>query len=648
MSDEEYGKSWLTWQVAAVTVLVLVVAVAGLYILLAPPEGPPPDDRTLELGDGDDPLEMARAKLARDHDATTCLSALRQVNNHLAKTPADALPPVDAAYAERVRKLFGFDDGETAEIETRKFTPLDAQHLDLCLLMGDVARSLEVRGFTGPDGKDLGRTPLGLAEAAFEWVVREVRLQGDQKELYAPPHWVLRRGWGTPLDRALIFLELLRQMGQAEKEPADLLGCLLFVPDGGDWRFWACGVVIKGGDDLYLFDPRLGLPLPGLAGKGIATLAAVGKDPALLRQLDSGKGHAYDVTAEQARSARVFLAVSLSALAPRLGKLERLLPNSLRVRVTAEVVRPGSGEDGELLTRLRKAAPEVRVYKKAAGLLRDFLPAEDGGTDKTYKKQIFVANLVPREFLPTVVADQSAFSSDSPMGRRLMALFATPFLRSALEPGGARDLMLRGRRQKAVGDLSEELPRWEPARRGQAEKKQLALAANEWAQKAIAAYASRVRARTPREIMEADRAVEQVWELKEARAILVLMRDAIAIPRRAEVSYLSALCKHEDAVLMQARLDLLREAGGKADAYLLEDVKKSWEGAAFLWREHIEGTPSELPSHAAARRMRGEALARLGDAEEARSLWEDLSGTMTPLEKVALLYRARRLKAPKK
>src|SRR5262249_60746163 len=93
-------------------------------------------------------------------------------------------------------------------------------------------------------------------------------------------------------------------------------------------RLGACGVRTNKGNDLSLFDPRLGLPLPGPDGKGVATLAAVRKDPALLAQLSTGE-HRYDVTAEQAQAAEARVAFPLSALSPRMRHLQdKLLPQA--------------------------------------------------------------------------------------------------------------------------------------------------------------------------------------------------------------------------------------------------------------------------------------------------------------------------------
>ena len=143
------------------------------------------------------------------------------------------------------------------------------------------------------------------------------------------PEFVLRRSFGSPLARALIFLGLLQQLGHD--------GCLLSFPpsSGKPPRYWACGCGEDG--QIYLFDPRLGMALPGVAGP-VATLAEVReKDSAALRRLYFDKDTHYDVTPEMAAAAEVHPAPSLSALAPRMAYLEKELGPKIKVRLAADL-----------------------------------------------------------------------------------------------------------------------------------------------------------------------------------------------------------------------------------------------------------------------------------------------------------------------
>ena len=56
----------------------------------------------------------------------------------------------------------------------------------------------------------------------FHWVMRNV-LPCEQGDSWTPPAFTLRRGHGSPLERALVFLAFLRQ--------ARIEGCLIVVPE---------------------------------------------------------------------------------------------------------------------------------------------------------------------------------------------------------------------------------------------------------------------------------------------------------------------------------------------------------------------------------------------------------------------------------
>ena len=131
---------------------------------------------------------------------------------------------------------------------------------------------------------------MNRAELAFAWAVRQVRVQPPFPETTGnepiPPGFALRRGWGSELERALVFLAVLEQFGLEDDSASALHGALVYCP-GADkkQRLWACGVAVGNKPNaLYLFDPRLGLPVPDSKGKGIATLEMARSDVAVLGQ----------------------------------------------------------------------------------------------------------------------------------------------------------------------------------------------------------------------------------------------------------------------------------------------------------------------------------------------------------------------------
>src|SRR5262249_53770538 len=196
----------------------------------------------------------------------------------------------------RLAAQVGLNKDELAEVSSPTYTPLDAHHLEACFLLRDAARTLELGAVTG-GGKAARQTPLDRAVAGFAWVVRQGPRPPPHRQPTspgpAPPAPVLRRGQGSPLERALVFLALLERFGLDEDAAAGLQGCLVLRPGGekGEPRLWACGVAVGAAPDaLYLFDPRLGLPIPGPGGKGAAPLAQAASHPSVPGHPRGGKG----------------------------------------------------------------------------------------------------------------------------------------------------------------------------------------------------------------------------------------------------------------------------------------------------------------------------------------------------------------------
>src|SRR6201999_3688789 len=84
----------------------------------------------------------------------------------------------------------------------------------------------------------------------------------------------------------------------------------------------------------YLFDPRLGLSLPGPGGEGIATLEQLRQDDALLRQLDLD-GAAYPLNAEALKTAEVSIVADPFDLSKRARQLEAKLTGEDHLMLTS-------------------------------------------------------------------------------------------------------------------------------------------------------------------------------------------------------------------------------------------------------------------------------------------------------------------------
>jgi hypothetical protein len=314
--------------------------------------------------------------------ADSCSTAVQQLNNFFTRH-ADQRPILPAA---SLPTGFSLSEEELAEVNSTNFTLLDAHYLDLCFLLRDAARSFDVPELP----------PLKRAETAFGWVVRQVRLQ-DNKGRPLPPEFVVRRGWGSSRERAFLFLAVLQQMG--------IDGCLVTHPDG---KLWVPGVLA--GAEVYLFDTRLGLPLPGPKGEGIATLAQARTQADLFQILAVDDKHHYDVTPEQARQVEVHPAWPLSALAPRMKYLEDLLAaQKNHIRLAADPVGVlekfrQSAQAQAIPVRVEDQSGDARVL---VGLQRDFYPPGEGGNDKTRRKEFAEVTLIPWNALPRPVLSPS-------------------------------------------------------------------------------------------------------------------------------------------------------------------------------------------------------------------------------------------------
>ncbi|HZT80712.1 MAG TPA: hypothetical protein VFA26_10835 [Gemmataceae bacterium] len=570
------------------------------------------------------------------------------------------LAPLAAAYrtafrADLLRRHFQLDAAETDEATSPGFTDLDAHHLDLCFLMRDAAASLLPEGPTPP--------PAEAARLAFAWTVRQVRLvqqpgrdprllpTTERDGFVVPPQFALRRGWGSAAERALVFLALLHQL--------DIDGCLVCLPGGEGNRplLWACGAVA--GKDLLLFDPCLGLPIPGESPGTVATLAQAKARPEVLKALTpdekqhpEAKDCPYDVTAEKAKRAEVWVVCPLSGMGPRMRALENVLQDPegrgpiVRGRLAYDPARllvscaaAARGESGE--------APAVHVWSAGARALRSFLPQAEGGTDKPddqgrTRYSLFHIELSLGAMPPLLVRMEGR------LGHRMRLLAASPALSLLFAPRMPRDNMLRGRLEEAVHDLSDlrnETPLQEERLKANPQIEQEVV---EWYEKMVAAYGAQARAEQAGDRAGADAARAQVDALYKQgqRRLMVLIEGYAADARRAELTYFLALCKHEQAERAQARLDVAARAGKPPAEDDERAARDGWANAAEWWATFVQDYPGS-PAAPAARTHLARARLHLGQRPAAAELLGDLSGPLTPLEKTARLYLARSADAKK-
>lgn len=199
------------------------------------------------------------------------------------------------------------------------------------------------------DGQIDAARQLRQAERLFDWTVRNIQLKpllpppkgpeltveeakkADQRPPYERgvagpgyqqlPFQTLQYGQGDAWERGRLFLQLCRQAGI----PAVMLGIIHENELGGP-QAWAAAVLVS--DEFYLFDPQLGLPIPGPERKGIATLTQFIADEALRKALQPVGGPAYPVTAEALKNVAVLIDAQPEVLSRRMQLLEAPLNNA--------------------------------------------------------------------------------------------------------------------------------------------------------------------------------------------------------------------------------------------------------------------------------------------------------------------------------
>jgi hypothetical protein len=589
----------------------------------------------------EDVRELARASLVKAPDLTTCRTSLAQLGNYLADH-ADVKPtPLSSEAHALLTKEFGLIADELAEVESTAFTPLDASHLEFRCLLRDGLSSLALDGLS----------PLERAVAGFDWVMRQVRWEERGKlalsqdfmlpaDFVLGPDFVLRAGHGTAMERALVFLNTLDQLG--------IDAVLLAAPTTGDQpRLWACGALID--KAIYLFDPRLGIPLPGPGGAGVATLAQAQKEPGVLGQLTIDAKLPYDVTMEQARGARLVVGCPLSSLAPRMQLLQdTLLGPAVRVRLWTDLV-------GRIHKCQEIAGTEakVTVAREAVLAQRLFLPPDEGGIDKHNIKAFMRESLVPLAFLPTEIVRLEGELRD-----RTIGAFAGRFISLALMPGKPRDQALRGRFDEVIPVLQTIRERGDDQwNKWIADRQELGQRLKQWHTAAVESHAQLIMAQEARkrgtaaDVEGARKRVDDVWE-RGGGTLITIIDGCAAEPFRQQATYLLALCRHEQAEHLQTRLE---RAPVEEKELLKAQAREAWGDAKSLWDFVINDPPLLFPGRAsrssiiAARWLRARAYAAFGDKSSAVSQLRDFtSAPFSDLEKTLFLYRAAQIEKPAK
>ncbi|MCI0700069.1 MAG: hypothetical protein L0241_03165 [Planctomycetia bacterium] len=600
--------------VALIALVAMVALGVGSSGCSKPPPPPPPDPNTVK----GKPWEVAAVRLRKDTDIAACKAALGGLTSDLASSDDPKPVALTEEALGKINSTVPLSPSDREEIRGASFSSHDSVYLADCFYMRDAARSLAL----------MGQPPERQVELAFAWVCRQVYLNPWLQQLgpqtfattALPPTAILRRGYGSGLERMYVFISLLQQL--------ELDGCLIGRPDAGPSTtqfhvnspvtkpeelaavvaiaprgpFWAVGVRI--GNDVKLFDPWRGEPFPVM-------LSQLKAKPESAKAWFEDKANVSGATLEDAKNATVYLAVPVNSLSSRMASFDANLKKELGVKTAYDPVA------------LQFAFPDPKpkfwnplddpfAYGRTA---RSFLPLEEGGSDRSPTgARLFDA--YTREQIPPSVFTTRPSELQEPEAIDRLRIYAAVGLKGAfLDPPNPRERIQRGQFHDAAKDLVSKQQAFagglERLRNSKDTEKQI----QEWCETANTLHQelsnSRLSGTSKDAQQRAQAAVENHWQTGAAAQLLI--DQASAEIGQAEATYLLALCKHEQAERAQARLE---RATSAELARLKADALDAWQTALAQWQSYQQmagvqkGFPGRI-AHANLLITRAEKLAEL-------------------------------------
>jgi len=239
----------------------------------------------------------------------------------------------------------------TEGLAATAFTQYDVSPLKEAVWIRDIARNVARQSLDDPEldewmqnAVDRGqlsadlKADLTLAYQLFDWTVRNTQLDSAEdpddvignaddpnalRHLYEP--WEnLLYGHADLLERSRIFILLCRQMG---------IDAVMLVAERDDATAqpWAVAAMI--GEELYLFDALLGLPLEGQGGAPFGRLSEYVEDPKLLDKLSAGAS-AYRIGTSDLENLTACIEATQFSLSQRMKQVESRLTGKLKMILT--------------------------------------------------------------------------------------------------------------------------------------------------------------------------------------------------------------------------------------------------------------------------------------------------------------------------
>lgn len=271
-------------------------------------------------------------------------------------------------------------------VQEKKFLYVDVDHIHQCSWLRDISNwvnrtaetpHLEISKQFIPDSiNSQQREKLLLAVKLFDWTIRNVQLDPlpdpSQENLdhswnlayegtigpgyTLTPRETILYGHGDAWQRARLFILLARQ------QRIEVVMLAIQHSSTGQPIPWLPAVMLN--DQLYLFDPQLGLPLLTQNGQ-LATMQQLREDPEILTRLASATEQPYRVQPDDLQRVIGLVDASPFALSQRMLMLQKQLTGGQQMVLTVIPDRVGKqlrDKHGINTTKLWNVPLETLLY----------------------------------------------------------------------------------------------------------------------------------------------------------------------------------------------------------------------------------------------------------------------------------------------
>ncbi len=265
---------------------------------------------------------------------------------------------------------------------------------------------------------------LETAMKLFDWTIRNIYAEGNPKEIeslipnpslpysdtgkgYTQLPWqTMMMARGDALARARVFSQLCFQ----ESIPVIWLA----LPGGTELKLWLMGIPVGG--ELYLFEPRMGIPLPGPGQVGIATLRQAQSDESVLRRARVPGFFEYGMTFDQVKQVIGLVDLDPMSLSRTMFLLENALTGDTRLTLSTDA--------DAIAKEVSRCCPDLKL--RLWGL---------PWMNYEYSRQLRERLKQPNPTIPPFLRKLIIFMDDNVVSRARMAHLAGKFENTISEAG---------------------------------------------------------------------------------------------------------------------------------------------------------------------------------------------------------------------